>query len=117
MAHTWFRWRTCYSFPWNIIARRPLPDDACVKPALDGFCTLELRDNIREECMNEIVQQRIHVTGAKGQKAVITEHPNPSKSLKDKSEAGPIYAMDGLTVERISPTKYKDFRGEIWNAE
>ena len=67
--------------------------------------------------MARIPDQEIAVTGPKGQRATVIGVQNPSHSHMDDSEPDLIYGIDGLTVERISDSEFRDFHGTIWTIE
>ena len=54
------------------------------------------------------------VVNAKGLRATIIAVPNPSRSVMDDSEAELIYGMNGLVVEKISESEFRDFQRTIW---
>ena len=62
----------------------------------------------------EADQQHIVVQGPKGQRATVIAVPNPHAPI---DEAEIVYGMDGLTVEKISDSEFRDFQGTIWSMD
>jgi hypothetical protein len=57
------------------------------------------------------------VIGPKGERAIVVALPSPSHALMDDSKPELVYGIDGLTVERISDTQFRDFRGTVWTID
>ena len=58
--------------------------------------------------------RNIAVTGPKGQRATVVAMPNPHTPI---NEAETVYGIDGLTVEKISASEFRDFQGTVWTID
>ena len=59
-------------------------------------------------------QQYLAVTGPKSQRATVIAVPNAHAPV---DEAEIVYGIDGLTVEKISESEFRDFHGTIWKID